>query len=95
MMITTLEIGRPASVEEIFELLVCPMQVCLRFFARVGGIAGMTDFGLPSPEESACASVWSLASIKKEGRRTRRYSATPKLYTFLLFPARQYGVADL
>ena len=45
-------------------------------------------------KKSARASVSSLAPTKKD-RRTSRHSATPKLYTFLLFPARQYGVAEL
>ncbi len=44
-------------------------------------------------KESARAEEKSLAATRKG--RTRRYSATPKLVTFLLFSARQYGVADL
>jgi hypothetical protein len=56
-----------------------------------------SDQAKPSLEfenASARASADSLTSAKND-RLTRRHSATPKLYTFLLFPARQYGVAEL
>jgi hypothetical protein len=46
-------------------------------------------------KKSARASDLSLAPTKKEDRRTSRHSATPKLYTFLLFSPRRYGVAEL
>jgi len=46
-------------------------------------------------KESARASAMSLASTRKEDRRTRRHSATPMIVPFLLFSARQYGVAEL
>jgi len=46
-------------------------------------------------KESARASDLSLAPTKKEDRRTSRHSATPMIVRFLLFSARQYGVAEL
>jgi hypothetical protein len=48
MTISIIVFGRPATVVGILEFLVCSMQDCLRFFARVGGIAGMIDLGLRS-----------------------------------------------
>jgi len=44
-------------------------------------------------KDSACAPTES--QVQKPRSLTSRHSATPKLYTFLLFPARQYGVAEL
>jgi hypothetical protein len=75
------------------DLQVCPSQVSDVLVSRVGAIAGAPGTSLRSPKESARAAAKSQAPAKKG--RTSRYSATPMLYPFLLFPATHYGVADL
>jgi hypothetical protein len=62
--------------------------------ASGGDRSDQAKLSLGFEKESARASAFTLASAKND-RLTRRHSATPKLYTFLLFPARQYGVAEL
>jgi len=64
-------------------------------FARGCDRSDQAKPSLGFEKESARASALSLASAKKEDRRTRRHSATPMIVTFLLFSARQYGVAEL
>jgi len=84
MWFTILKIFEPAKVkkESIFQLA----SGCDR--------SDRAKLALVLEKESARASDFTLASTKKDGL-TRRHSTTPKLVPFLLFPARQYGVAEL
>jgi hypothetical protein len=67
MTISIIVFGGPATVVGILEFLVCSVQDCLRFFSRVGGVAGVTDLGLRSRRLRAAGRFSVLPPLNQVG----------------------------